>query len=219
VVNLEEQETLEHYIRVAKLLGDMFAKSSCVEVLVHDLRREGFPILAIFNGHLTGRYLGHSTSVYGSLDADLKRLPDAVSNYVFVGPNGKRFVSSSLTIRNKKGQAIGAFSVNFDTSVFEQMSAFLQQFVMASTVAKPPAPSQPEGPSGVLPQDALLNEIHKVIMHNNFHLHALSREDKQHIVQELHQAGLLQRHGMVTLLATELRITRATVYKYVRMGG
>ncbi|MDL2296298.1 PAS domain-containing protein, partial [Lachnospiraceae bacterium OttesenSCG-928-E19] len=59
--------------REAAGIAEIFG-SSC-ETLIHDMTKPGFPILAIYNGHVSGRRVGSKTDIYGGHTAT-KQLVD-----------------------------------------------------------------------------------------------------------------------------------------------
>ena len=120
-----DREILSHYEKIGELLAEMFEPH--LEVAVHDLRYPEHSIIAIFNGHITGRNIGEGTSDLGYEKVSGK-VPDKVVNYKNESPDGKPLKSSSLTIRNNKGDIIGSLGLNYDISVFDQFSNVLSIF-------------------------------------------------------------------------------------------
>jgi predicted transcriptional regulator YheO len=89
------------------------------EVVLHDLTKEyESSIVAIENGHLTGRKIGDPGSNLG-----LEVLRGTVTdgdryNYITQTKDGKILRSSSIYIKDKEGKTIGAVCINFDISDF-----------------------------------------------------------------------------------------------------
>ena len=61
---MEKQEMLALLTSMARGIAKTFGKNC--ETLIQDLDRADHPILAIFNGHVTGREVGSVEDVFGS---------------------------------------------------------------------------------------------------------------------------------------------------------
>ena len=131
--NLKNDEILAHYIRVGEMLGRMFP--DFLEVIIHDLRTPEKSIVAIFNGHITGRKVGDPTS-----DLGIKRLngtvPDDMYNYANESPSGDRLKSSSIAIRNHKDELLGSIALNLKVSYFDQFKQFIDSFISAEEIGR-----------------------------------------------------------------------------------
>ena len=123
---MTDKELIEHYVGVARLLAEMFAPN--METLVHDLTKKKYPIIAIFNGHVTDRKKGDPSSIF---DSKVMRddFPEYLVNYFNKSPQGHRLKSSTKLIRNDKGKAIAALGINYDVSYFEQIETLIRQFM------------------------------------------------------------------------------------------
>ena len=109
---------LDFYKRIAHALALQFG-SGC-EVVVHDLESAdpSHSIVAIENGHVTGRRLGDGPShvVLEALHADGAQLDDRLS-YLTRTADGKILKSSTVFIRDDDGRAVGVFAINYDITV------------------------------------------------------------------------------------------------------
>lgn len=113
------KENLDFFQRLLKAIGSTFG-DQC-EVLLHDYSlSEGYEktIVAIENGHLTGRKVGDCGSNLG-----LEVLRGSVENgdkynYITQSRDGKVFRSSSIYIRDEEQKPIGCLCINFNISDF-----------------------------------------------------------------------------------------------------
>lgn len=109
---------LDFYKRLAHALALQFG-SGC-EVVVHDLESAdpSHSIVAIENGHVTGRRLGDGPShvVLEALHADGEPLADRLS-YLTKTADGKVLKSSTVFIKDDEGHAVGIFAINYDITV------------------------------------------------------------------------------------------------------
>lgn len=193
-----------------KMISEMF--SPHIETVLHDMQKKNYPILAIFNSELSGRKIGDNTSVFGSLDEDMNTQPDKVVNYIFTAPNGKKYRSSSLIIRNESGTPVYGVSINFDSTQLNLAIDILQQFsknpiYSHSLVGKPNSEITP---------DTIRNDIQKIKINYHMKTQQLSKEDISLIIEELNRLKYFDIHGVITIVSNELKITRPTLYKYLK---
>ena len=113
-----QESQLDFYKRLAHAIALQFG-DGC-EVVVHDLQSADpdHSIVAIENGHVTGRKLGDGPShvVLEALHAGPHKLEDRLS-YLTKTAAGKILKSSTVFIRDDGGRVIGIFAINFDITV------------------------------------------------------------------------------------------------------
>jgi len=204
-----DREILAHYEKIGELLAEMFEPH--LEVAVHDLRYPEHSIIAIFNGHITGRNIGEGTSDLGYEKVSGK-VPDKVVNYKNESPDGKPLKSSSLTIRNNKGDIIGSLGLNYDISVFDQFSNVLSIFT--NTEENTITHGKEAFFYGNTKEDIQIAINHYKIS-NGLTNKVLSRKDKQDVIRFLINGGHLNKRGAVAIIGEALSVTRPTVYKYI----
>ena len=110
-MNADDKDFLERLAKgVAGLFGD-----NC-EVTVHDLRH-GIEnsIIAIENGHVTGRRVGDGSSELAlrAIKEEPSRVHDSY-NYLARTREGRIVKSSSIFLRDKKGRPSCLFGINYD---------------------------------------------------------------------------------------------------------
>ena len=119
----------EFAIRMAKGIAGQFGPNC--EVVIHDLRGTDteHSIIAIENGHVTGRSIGDGPShiVLESLREDPSMIEDRIS-YLTKTPDGKVLKSTTLYIRDDDGKAIGLVGINFDISMMLAVDDSIRAF-------------------------------------------------------------------------------------------
>ncbi len=205
---------LAHYVNIAQVLGEMFAP--VLETVVHDLRDPEHSIIAIYNGHLTGREVGGSATDLGRrlMEGDF---PDLLVGYENESPNGQKLKSSSLAIRDEDGELIGVLGLNLDVSYFDQFRKFIEQFISSKHSEYVPTPERfngttPEGMS--TPKEDIRDAVDRYVTLRNWNARTLSYADKREIVEYLYKNGYFKSRGAVTIIAKELGLTRPSVYNY-----
>lgn len=205
---------LGHYVNMARVLADMM--SPLLETVVHDLRDLDHSIIAIFNGHLTGREVGDpATDVVRRLvDGEL---PDVIVGYDNESPNGQRLKSSSLAIHDEDGELIGVLGLNMDISYFRQFGKFVNRFIATHQSEHVPHSEHfrhivPNGMQS--PREDIRDAIDQYRISQNWNTRVLSNDEKRAIVEHLYRQGYFKTRGAATIIANLLGLTRPSVYNY-----
>ena len=115
--------------RMAKGLAGQFGQNC--EVVIHDLRGNDLEhsIIAIENGHVTGRSIGDGPShiVLESLKGDPTMLQDRIS-YLTRTSDGRVLKSTTLFIRDDEDRVIGLLGINYDISMLVSLEGSLRDF-------------------------------------------------------------------------------------------
>lgn len=126
---LQEQE-LNCLKQLARGIAAQFG-SSC-EVVIHEISEKStyHSIVAIENGHVTGRRVGDGPShvVLEQLGNRRNDAPDQLC-YLTRTPDGKILKSSSIYIRNKEGEICAIFCINYDISTMAIAENMLRNFM------------------------------------------------------------------------------------------
>jgi len=207
---ITDNDLLGYYVQVAKALGEMFAP--VLESVVHDLRKPSHSIIAIYNGHITGRKIGDGTS-----DLGYKRikgeLPDEMINYENESPIGRKLKSTTVAIRNKRGKLIGTLSLNMDVSYFEEVTMFLSHFVSSHKI---PYLEKRERFYIGSPRDDINAFVKEILLQKNWLHNKLGKAEKKEIIRLLYANNYFSKRSAVSSVAEILNMSRPTVYRYVR---
>ena len=130
---------IEFCKQLAKGVARQFG-SNC-EVVVHDLSA-GDPehsVVAIENGHVTGRRLGDGAShiVLEAMKADPDSLTDRLS-YLTRTEDGKILKSSTMYVRDEEGKPVGLFAINYDITMMKMMEDTIQEFTRTESNVQEP---------------------------------------------------------------------------------
>jgi len=200
---------LQHYVTVAEAIGKMM--EPILEVAVHDLRRPKSSIIAIYNGHLTGREVGDGATNLGLRRLRGEDIPDKMIEYANESPDGTRMKSSSLAIRDDEGALIGALCLNLDISYFEQYGKFIDQLISAHE-SKHVEDGEDFG--ATTPREDIRDAIDQVQISKGWMGQSLSNDQKRTIVEHLYRQGHFKKRGAVTIMADLLGLTRPSIYNY-----
>ena len=127
--HMKPDKRFEFAAHVARGLAGQFGRNC--EVVIHDLRG-GDPehtIIAIENGHVTGRSIGDGPShiVLEALKEDPETLEDRIA-YLTKTADGRVLKSTTLFIRDDSGRVIGLMGINYDISMFVAVDDAIRSF-------------------------------------------------------------------------------------------
>ncbi len=210
-VRLTESDRLllSKYAIVAEAIAREFG-SGC-EVVVHSLENMAQSVIAIMNGHVTGRSVGSPIT-----DLALKILDQSItSDSNIVGPyysrteSGKPLKSVTMIIRNDKNKPIGFLCINFDLSI--PLMDLLRTFLDTSE-------SNSEGSEHFVTDVAqLVRSALKEERESVMRIEGLSRSERYRaLILGLERKGIFGIKGAVECAARELGVTKFTIYKYLR---
>ena len=205
------EEQLGFYKRLAHALALQFG-SSC-EVVVHDLESAdpSHSIVAIENGHVTGRKLGDGPShvVLEALHAGDAKLEDRLA-YLTKTADGKILKSSTVFIRDERGRAVGIFAVNYDITILRAMGDTIAEVVGT----EPSAPREPE-PIVRSVADLLDDLIEQSVQLVGTPVALMSKEEKVRAIRYLNDTGafLITKSG--PKVCKYFGISKYTLYNYL----
>ena len=207
-----ESGKLELLRQVAAGIAAQFG-SSC-EVVVHDLSRHpDHSIVAIVNGHVSGRKVGDGASavVLEQMETNDPEPKDHLC-YLTKTPDGKILKSSTVYIRNSKGKVSAILSINYDISKLLMVEDAVRELI----TTQEPQPSEPERIVNV--NDLLEDLIEQSVALVGKPVALMNKDDKVTVVQYLNNAGafLITKSG--DKVSSLLGISKFTLYSYMDAG-
>lgn len=201
---------LEFVLRLSKGIATQFGPNC--EVVVHDLdsNDENSTIVAIENGHVTGRSIGDGPShvVLEALRDKEKALTDHLC-YLTKTRDGKILKSSSLYIKDDFNKPVAIFSINYDISIMLAMEEMLQKFTATEVSNK-----EPEALSQNVNEllDQLIDQSVIVV---GKPVALMGKEDKINAIRFLNETGafLITRSG--DKVCKFFGISKYTLYSYI----
>ncbi len=202
--------TLQFLFQLAKGISRQFGPNC--EVVVHDLDSNdpNRSIVAIENGHVTGRKVGDGPShvVLEALRSGRENLTDHLS-YLTRTKDGKILKSSTIYIRDDDGEAIGIFAINYDITLMLAMEENLKQFTTTDQDQR-----EPERISRNVGDllDELIEQSVKIV---GKPVALMTKEDKVKAIQFLNETGafLITKSG--DKVCRFFGISKYTLYSYI----
>jgi predicted transcriptional regulator YheO len=187
------------------------------EILLHDLTCPEQSVVAIANGHISGRSVGSPvlsgpeqdkgfTAVMAAAKANSGCDPVVISDYPTV-INGHYLRSATAVFRDQNGHPFAALCVNADFTGLAAAQAFLQQF-QPSVLAPNDQASAPGD------MEKLMDEI----IHDSlakFGVKKMNKTARIEAVRVMQERGIFIVKGGVERAASALGVTRFTIYNYL----
>ncbi len=131
---------IQFLFRLAKALAAQFGPSC--EVVIHDLQSNDSDssIVAIENGHVSGRKAGDGPSHVVLEALNSGGIPEDRLSYLTKTADGKTLKSTTVYIRDEGQEPIGIFSINYDITLMLAMEESLRQFTATAVEQTENAP-------------------------------------------------------------------------------
>ena len=181
------------------------------EVVVHDLSRNvEQSIVAIENGHITGRQLGDGASsvVLEQIRSHDSQPTDHLA-YLTRTPDGKILKSSTLYVRNNRGKVGAILAINYDISKMMIVQDAVKNLVSTGSSA----PSEPEKIVNV--KDLLEDLIEQSVTLVGKPVALMTKDDKVRAIQFLNQNGAFLVTKAGDKISKYFSISKYTLYSYI----
>ena len=202
---------IQFLFRLAKALAAQFGPNC--EVVIHDLQSNDpdSSIVAIENGHVSGRKVGDGPSHVVLEALNNGGIPEDRLSYLAKTADGKTLKSTTVYIRDVDKQPIGIFSINYDITLMLAMEEALRQFTAT-------APEQPDDAPEPIAQNVsdLLDElIEQSVKRVGKPAALMTKEEKVKAIGFLNDTGafLITKSG--GKVCKYFGISKYTLYSYM----
>jgi len=224
-------------------LMDFFAEllGPRTEVVLHDTSDLSRSIVALTNGHVSGRSVGGPAT-----DLVIKVLQnhehddrDYLANYLAESRTGGTFRSSTFFIRDAAGDVVGMLCLNIDDEPLARARDLLVAITATTGLVKGAGPGGGPGaatgasgaatgstahPAAVPVAERLsmnvdelaLDGVARIVAAQGVEPHRMTPDEKVAAVREIERAGVFLLKGAVAQVAEALHVSEPTVYRYVR---
>ncbi|WP_298705367.1 transcriptional regulator [uncultured Veillonella sp.] len=231
---------LEKYIPIVSFLGE--ALGPLVEVVLHDVTNPDASIIAIANGHISGRQVGGpSTDLILRMIEEAKpsnknkekALPTSYLNYNAQVKGNTPCRASSYFIRSEEGELLGCLCINVSVGHFLEARQLLDLLItphtslelLPSHTEDLPVKTETkdiENHEALLIYENLHNSIDDVIdtivkesTSYSIALSKLSTKEKVKLIKTLNDKGLFNLKGGVAAIAAKMNVSEPTIYRYL----
>ena len=207
------EELIMFLKNLAKSLAAHFGPQC--EVAIHDLTQDSEnTIVAIENGHVTGRRVGDSASRIVLQALKSRDFSEDKQGYLTRTQEGRLLKSSSIYVRDGNGEVVALLSINYDITDMSRASYILEQFISTSNDK-----NQKNGNSidSIHPNvnDLLDSLIEESAAHIGKPVALMNKDDKIKAVRYLEDRGafLIKKSG--DKVTKYFDISKYTLYSYL----
>lgn len=193
---------------IARCIAEQFGPHC--EVVLHDLTRPyDSTIVAIYNGHVTGRQVGGGGTNAGLEILRGTALPEDQYGYINYTKDGRTLRTSSKYFRDENGGVEGSLCINMDITGLIMGEAAMRALsgIEAEKNTKEVFTSNVDELLELMMQDAVNSTGKQLAM--------LTKEDKVAVVRYLDAKGAFLIKKSAEKVADFLGISRFTVYNYL----
>ena len=202
---MSKEEMLNFLKNEARGLAMMLGPNC--ETIVHDMTRPGHPILAIYNGTVTGREIGSTVDIFGDIgdyDPTLYSNRDYV-NQLVLSRDGRMLKSSTFNVVGDDFHF--ALGINIDITGLARAQQTLSELTATSGELQQ-----------TLMQDArsqLEELLRECISAVGKEPSEMKKTDRMRIIRMLYKRRAFTYQKSVAVVAERLCVSRYTVYKYM----
>ena len=215
----EDQELLERYIPLVKFLSQQFPDT---EFVLHDVRRLESSIVAIGNQHISGRKVGDPATdlVLQIIQGKEYEQQNFTPVYTSVSERGNFLNSGTYYIMNND-RLIGLLCVNTDLTALHGMAKAVEDLFASRGQKKhgngsPPSKEQFYEKLRHSVTDIPVETTLQVIQEKDMNPDHMTQDDRIEVISELNRRGIFLLKGAIPIVAKALKISEATIYRYIR---
>lgn len=232
-----DQDFLGQYVPLVEFLGQALGPNT--EIVLHDLDVPDQSIIAIANGHISGRKIGGPVTDFAlwfMKQGDAAAVP-MMTGYRAVNAEGKICHSSSYFLRDSTGHMRGMLCINVDISDLvgirnaanfligstEEAKDKTQAFggypgaQVAQTIVTQPA-AEEEAVSESLRdnvENLLESMLDAAIATQKAPVDRMQRDERIEVVRALEDNGFFLLKGGISAAAKRLGVSEPTIYQYL----
>ncbi|MGB9678685.1 MAG: helix-turn-helix transcriptional regulator [Thermoanaerobacteraceae bacterium] len=205
---------LKSVMPMVEVIAKAFGKNC--EVALHDFSNPQNPIIAIANGHISGREIG-SPLPEPILKAVKSNNFENMINYKNKSSDGKILKSSVFYIKDENGKPLGCLTINIDISEFIMVKNTLSDICDVTDNSQDSSSDAYEGNVN----DVLENIVNTTLENYGKPVNFMTKEEKVNMVKMLDAKGTFLIRGAIDYVAKILCVSRYTIYNYldeIRVG-
>ena len=216
---------LHYFTKFSEFIGRVLGPD--YEVALHDIADCGGAIVALANGHISGRSIGEPVSdkLKGIIESRIYEDEDFVMHQYGLAPNGKIICSSSMFIKDVTGELIGVMCINFDDSRYRELSQKVFNLCHPDALVntnfrfdETKVPLKVSGDSSrfkTAPEGSAYDFILSTLKEHNMNPDNMSLKDKLDMIRLLDEKGVFHIKCAVKDAAEIFNCSQATMYRHI----
>ncbi|QXM06543.1 helix-turn-helix transcriptional regulator [Crassaminicella indica] len=216
------QTILKQYSILVEFLGKTLGPD--YEVVLHDTKNYTNSIVAIANGHISGRTIGAPMTNFGLnviSDKSYKNC-DYKLNYNGISKDQRILRSSTMFIKDENEELVGMLCINFDDRRYVDISNQILKLCHPDELVEQNSTyksvnsiiDEAESFSGSI-AEVTSTVLKKVLSDNNIPIDRLTQDERLRIVDILNQKGIFMLKGAVSEVAKQLHCSEPSIYRYL----
>lgn len=202
---MKREEAFEFLDRTARGIAVMFGPSC--ETLIQDMAEPDHPVLAIYNGQVSGREVGSTLDVLGTgLALDAPAYTEDLVNLSATTPDGRQIKSSTFHLMGEGFNL--ALGINFDCSGLAQANRILSELIDVQDDLRSALWQERDSQQLGLLFDQCVDLVGTPVGE-------LSKRGRLQVIALLDQKSAFSYRKAVPYVARRLGVSRYTVYKYL----
>ena len=198
---MTRDEAFSFLDRLARGIADMFGVSC--ETVIHDFSLPTHPVLAIYNGHISNREVGSTMDLLGLQQA--VTFEGDVVNLLATTTRGQQVKSSTFSLRGEDYHL--ALGINYDFTPLTYANRALLDLMRTDVEFRSAVYKSRDMGIGELFQECA-DRVGKP-------LREMNKGDRLRIMELLSQHDAFSYRRAVPYVATQLGVSRYTIYKYL----
>lgn len=202
---MNKTNAFDFLCRSAEGIAKMFGKYC--ETVVQEVIGQEIRIVAIYNGHVSGRKVGSTRSIYGddvsADDFDFSKLSQDSSNQLVTLSNGKVIKSSSYYLRGADFTYI--LGINYDITLMEQIRNYAEDVSQTE--------SDFLGSLQVKKKNSLDALYEEALVMVNKPAQSFRKADRQTLIRLLNEKNFFGLSKCIPFLSEKLDVSKYTIYK------
>jgi len=204
---------LKPYIHLVNFIADFLGPN--YEVVLHDVRNINNSIIAIKNGHISGRKVGGPLA-----DLSFKHIKEnrnSDEKYLLLygrTKDGRQLKTSTYFIRNEAEDIIGLLGINTDISDFVELKKKMENFINYGDNNFKEEREEECFENSI--EDIMDSIINKVISRFRTSIDRMDHLEKIEVTKKLNLKGVFLIKGSVAKVAEKLNTSEATIYRYIK---
>ena len=202
---MDKTNAYDFLCRSAEGIAKMFGKYC--ETVVQEVVGQEIVVVAIYNGHVSGRKVGSTRSIYGddvsADDFDFSKLSQDSFNQLVTLSNGKIIKSSSYYLRGADFTYI--LGINYDITLMEQLRNYAEDISQTE--------SDFLGSLQVKKENSLAALYEEALVKVNKPARSFRKADRQTLIRLLNEKNFFGLAKCIPFLSEKLDVSKYTIYK------
>ncbi|MFV0505069.1 MAG: transcriptional regulator [Lachnospirales bacterium] len=199
---------LEKYLPLIEFLSGVLGENT--EIVMHDLSDPDCSVVAIVNGHVSGRTVGAPATNLAMkfINERIYETCQYKLNYKGKGKGNKEFKSATYFIKDDDENVVGMLCINIDIEAYIKVRNELNKLISLGNISE-----TEEFHNSI--EEMASDYIDNAVVRSGVDVENLSPDEKINIIKELNDIDAFSYKGMVFNVAKKLKVSEPTVYRYL----